>query len=55
MQMGMLMAYDYDTMLPTGKLMVSEIEQQKDGQPRPMEEPIEEPIEVPAPDSDDDD
>ncbi len=54
MQMGMLMAYDYDTMLPTGKLMVSEIEQQKDGQPRPMEEPIEEPIEVPVPDSDDD-
>lgn len=50
MQMGMLMAYDYDTMLPTGKLMVSEIAPETDGQLRPIVEPVE----VPVPDSDDD-
>jgi len=53
MQMGMLMAYDYDTMLPLGTLMVSEIAADID---RPIRgvEPTE-PIEVPAPDSDDND
>lgn len=49
MQMGMLMAYNYDTMLPLGKLMVSEIA------PRQIEpmRPDAEPTELPVPDSDD--
>lgn len=47
MQMGLLKTYDYDTMLPIGKLMISEIMPQTDGTVKPYETPVEVPVEAP--------